>query len=46
MSPGLDDGPATQMMMSPGLDSPTPNSPAESLDIIDYISNNGKNKDA
>jgi len=39
MSPGLDDGPRN-MMMSPGLDSPLPHSPADSYDIIDYISNN------
>ena len=41
MSPGLDDGPRN-MMMSPGLDSPLPHSPADSYDIIDYISNNGE----
>jgi len=36
MSPGLEDGPR---LLSPGLDSPLPQSPENNLDIIDYISN-------
>ncbi len=40
MSPGLEDGPR---LISPGLESPLPMSPAHSLDIIDYISNGRSN---
>jgi hypothetical protein len=40
-SPGLDDGPigsAGRLLLSPGLDSPV-YSPANSVDLIDYLSN-------
>jgi hypothetical protein len=42
-SPGLDDGPVRRpasgrLLLSPGLDSPA-YSPANSVDLIDYLSN-------
>jgi len=43
VSPGLEDGPR---MLSPGLDSPLPQSPAQSLDLIGYLDNESDTGDS